>query len=166
MERTCLASSEANPTASRKWSSRPVGFSADILPRITPSIGFEWAPEPYALRSYLRSLELVRGLPDTALLPSHGPATSSTHDRVDELLHHRRERLDEVCEHIAAGATTAYQVATSMPWTRRRRQLDELPPEHQLSAVMEISAHLDVLTLHGKLNQSDGTTTRHYTLSR
>ncbi|WP_226955583.1 hypothetical protein [Rhodococcus opacus] len=53
-----------------------------------------------------------------------------------------------------------------MPWTRRRRQLDELPPEHQLSAVMEISAHLDVLTLHGKLNQSDGTTTRHYTLSR
>ncbi|WP_061699181.1 hypothetical protein [Rhodococcus sp. LB1] len=118
------------------------------------------------MRSYLRSLELVRGLPDTALLPSHGPATSSTHDRVDELLHHRRERLDEVCEHIAAGATTAYQVATSMPWTRRRRQLDELPPEHQLSAVMEISAHLDVLTLHGKLNQSDGTTTRHYTLSR
>ncbi|QDQ95953.1 MBL fold metallo-hydrolase [Rhodococcus sp. WB9] len=39
-------------------------FSGDhILPRLTPSIGFEWAPEPYPLRSYLRSLELVRGLP-------------------------------------------------------------------------------------------------------
>lgn len=107
-----------------------------IPPRITPSIGFEWAPEPYPLRSYLRSLELVRGLPDTALLPSHGPVTSSTHDRVDELLHHHRERLDE------------------------------LPPEHQLSAVMEISAHLDVLTLHGRLNRTGGTTTHHYGLSR
>lgn len=54
-------------------------FSGDhILPGITPSIGFEWAPEPYPLRSNLRSLELVRGLPDTALLPAHGPVTAST----------------------------------------------------------------------------------------
>ncbi|WP_050787303.1 hypothetical protein [Rhodococcus jostii] len=70
-----------------------------------------------------------------------------------------------MCEHIAAGARTAYQVAKAMRWTRRRRQFDELPPEHQLSAVMEISAHLDVLTLHGRLNRTDGTTTRHYALS-
>ncbi|WP_186301361.1 hypothetical protein [Rhodococcus sp. WB9] len=55
-----------------------------------------------------------------------------------------------MCEHIAAGATTAYHVAKAMRWTHRRRQLDELPPEHRLSAVMEIGAHLDVLTLHGR----------------
>ncbi|WP_268748128.1 MBL fold metallo-hydrolase [Rhodococcus opacus] len=127
-------------------------FSGDhILPRITPSIGFEWAPEPYPLRSYLRSLELVRGLPAPHCCLLTAPVTASTRDRVDEILHHHRERLDEVCEHIAAGATAAYHVAKSMRRTHRRRQLDELPPEHRLSAVMEITAHLDVLPLHGRL---------------
>ncbi|MCP2288334.1 MBL fold metallo-hydrolase [Nocardia amikacinitolerans] len=141
-------------------------FSGDhILPHITPSIGIEWAPERYPLRSYLQSLELVRGLPDTALLPAHGPVTCSTNARITELLQHHRERLDEVCELVAAGHTTAYQVARSMPWTRRGRRWEQLPVEHQLCAVMEISAHLDVLAMHGRLHHDDSAAARHYALA-
>ncbi|TSD92957.1 MBL fold metallo-hydrolase [Skermania sp. ID1734] len=141
-------------------------FSGDhILPSITPSIGFEWSPEPYPLRSYLSSLELVRCLPDAALLPSHGPVTASTHTRVDELLSHHERRLDDVCERIADGASTAYEVAQSMPWTRRSHRLDDLPLEHQLCAVTEIGAHLDVLTMQGRLRQRDSAATRHYALA-
>ncbi len=131
-------------------------FSGDhILPHITPSIGFEKAPEPHPLRSYLESLHLVGGLPDGALLPSHGPVTCSTHARVDALLEHHRQRLDEVCELVATGITTAHDIAAALPWTRRRRPLGELPPEHQLSAIMEISAHLDVLASQGRVGHDD-----------
>ncbi|AHH17647.1 hypothetical protein NONO_c28550 [Nocardia nova SH22a] len=31
----------------------------------------------------------------------------------------------------------------------------ELPPEHQLSAIMEISAHLDVLASQGRVGHDD-----------
>nr|WSZ19756.1 MBL fold metallo-hydrolase [Streptomyces canus] len=121
-------------------------FSGDhVLPHITPSLGFERSPEKYPLRSYLASLRLVRELPDALLLPAHGPVTRSVHTRVDELIAHHEERLDEVLRQVASGAETAYAVARALPWTRRQRRLDDLPLVHQMTAVLEIDAHLDVL---------------------
>lgn len=140
-------------------------FSGDhILPHITPSIGFEWAPESHPLRSYISSLEVVRALPDSAVLPSHGPVTTSSHHRTDELLHHHQRRLDEVCNEVAAGASTAYEVARALRWTRRDRRLDELAIEHQLSAVTEIHAHLDVLEMLGRVSYTDQSNVRTYAL--
>ncbi|WP_067904655.1 MBL fold metallo-hydrolase [Nocardia vaccinii] len=141
-------------------------FSGDhILPTITPSVGFEWTPEPQPLRSFLKSLQLILGRPDAAVLPSHGPVTTSAHARVRELLEHHQQRLDEVCDEIAGGAATAYQVARALPWTRRARRLDELPLEHQMSAIAEIDAHLDVLSLLGRLAHDDADTDRRYALA-
>lgn len=141
-------------------------FSGDhILPTITPSIGFEWSPAPHPLRSFLRSLRLVRELPDATLVSSHGPVTASTHERVDQLLDHHRHRLDEVCDEVASGNATAYQVARALPWTRRSTRLDDLPIEHQLSAITEINAHLDVLTMLGRVTRDDLTPATTYALA-
>ncbi|WP_067899657.1 MBL fold metallo-hydrolase [Nocardia vaccinii] len=141
-------------------------FSGDhILPAITPSIGFERTPEPQPLRSFLRSLQLILGRPDGALLPSHGPVTTSAHARVQELLEHHEQRLDEVCQEVTKGRTTAYQVAQALRWTRRARRLDELPLEHQMSAIAEIDAHLDMLSLLGRLAYDDADTVRRYALA-
>ncbi|WP_433567249.1 MBL fold metallo-hydrolase [Nocardia sp. CA-151230] len=141
-------------------------FSGDhILPHITPSIGFEWAPEAHPLRSYISSLELVRGLPDSVVLPSHGPVTASSHQRIEELLHHHQGRLDEICDEVAAGSATAYEVARALRWTRHNRRLDELPIDHQLSAVTEIHAHLDVLSMLGRVSYVDRSNVRSYALS-
>lgn len=138
-------------------------FSGDhILPTITPSIGFEWTPERTPLRSFLQSLKLVRGLPDGPLLPAHGPVTATAHARVDELLDHHRERLDVVCDEIHSGAETAFEVARALRWTRHSRRLDELALEHQMSAVVEVDAHLDVLTLLGRLTADDAEEARRY----
>jgi len=68
-----------------------------------------------------------------------------------ELLEHHRRRLLEVHELIAAGATTAFEVARQLPWTRHDRRLRDLPLDHQLSAIMEIDAHLDVLAMLGRI---------------
>ena len=70
-------------------------FAGDhILPHITPSIAVEI--EPAAVRRWAttsRHWQLIRALPDTRLLPAHGPVTDSVHVRIEELLAHHDERL-------------------------------------------------------------------------
>jgi glyoxylase-like metal-dependent hydrolase (beta-lactamase superfamily II) len=127
-------------------------FAGDhVLPHITPSIGFEPAPTASPLADYLQSLRLVRALPDTALLPAHGPVTGSVHARIDELLVHHAARLEAALHAVEGGAGTAYEVARQLTWTRRERALDDLDPFNQMLAVLETAAHLDVLVLQGRL---------------
>ncbi|MFC5995007.1 MBL fold metallo-hydrolase [Pseudonocardia hispaniensis] len=138
-------------------------FSGDhVLPHITPSIGYERAPEPAPLRSYLASLRLVRDLPDALMLPAHGPVSPSVHTRVDELLRHHEERLDASLTQLKAGASTAYEVAAGLPWTRRMSTLDDLETEHASLAVLEIAAHLDLLVTDGAVTACEVGGVVHY----
>ena len=134
-------------------------FAGDhVLPHISPSLAMEPFPEPQPLRSFMDSLELVRGLPDTLLLPAHGPVTSSVHVRVDELLAHHERRLDAAAAEVRVGRSTALEVARALPWTRRERKFDDLEPSSQMLAVLEIEAHLDLLADRGvlKVHSRDG----------
>lgn len=129
-----------------------VMFAGDhVLPHITPSIGFEPAPAPQPLARYLDSLALVRAMPDAILLPAHGPVGGSVHRRVEELLQHHHERLEQTADAIAAGASSAYEVAHRLTWTRRATPLGSLDPFNQMLAVLETAAHLDVLVRDGRL---------------
>ncbi|WP_243708578.1 MBL fold metallo-hydrolase [Actinomadura sp. GC306] len=142
-------------------------FAGDhVLPHITPSIGLETEPERKPLRSYLESLRLVRDMPDTLLLPAHGPVTPSVHTRVDELLEHHAERLDAAAAEVRAGHTTAFEVAAALPWTRRKRTLDDLDTFSRMLAVLEIEAHLDVLADRGVLDAHDEAGVRRYAVRR
>src|SRR6185312_13507486 len=99
-------------------------FAGDhVLPHITPSIGVELVRPPSPLRDYLGSLRLMSALPDATLLPAHGPVTSSTHARVEELLGHHEKRLTATAEAVAGGASTGFEVAGKLGWTRRKRTL-------------------------------------------
>ena len=72
-------------------------FAGDhVLPHITPSIGLEPQRTAMPLGDYLASLALVRSMPDTILLPAHGPVAPSVHARVDELLAHHEARLTAI----------------------------------------------------------------------
>jgi glyoxylase-like metal-dependent hydrolase (beta-lactamase superfamily II) len=127
-------------------------FAGDhVLPHITPSIGFESAPEASPLGSYLESLKLMRELPDLRLLPAHGPVTESVHERVDALLEHHAERLDACAAAVAAGSGTAYETARALTWTRRERRFDDLDVFNQMLATTETRAHLEVLVTQGRL---------------
>ena len=121
-------------------------FAGDhILPRITPSIGFEAAPAPSPLAAYLRSLALVKELPDTQLLPAHGPVTGSTHARADELLAHHERRLAASAAAVAAGARTGWRWPTTSAGPGGSGSSAELDPFNQTLAVLETVAHLTVL---------------------
>jgi glyoxylase-like metal-dependent hydrolase (beta-lactamase superfamily II) len=127
-------------------------FAGDhVLPHITPSIGFQPSITRLALRDYLDSLRLMLTLPDSRLLPAHGPVCDSTHDRVHELLAHHETRLQQTLEAAAAGPVTALQAAGVIPWTHRQRKLADLDPMSQVLAIGETAAHLEVLVLRGQL---------------
>jgi glyoxylase-like metal-dependent hydrolase (beta-lactamase superfamily II) len=127
-------------------------FAGDhVLPHITPSIGFQPVITRLALDQYLGSLRLMLTLPDTRLLPAHGPVQPSTHTRVRQLLEHHETRLAQTLEVAAAGPVTAFAVAGVLPWTRRQRKLAELDPMNQLLATGETAAHLEVLVIRGQL---------------
>ncbi|WP_027946220.1 MBL fold metallo-hydrolase [Amycolatopsis taiwanensis] len=140
-------------------------FTGDhVLPHITPSIGFQPGGAELPLRDFLDSLRLVRGMPDRRMLPAHGKVSDSVHQRIDELLDHHEERLARTAETIEQGATTAYEAALRLAWTRRRRRLGELDPFNQMLAVNETGAHLDLLVHQGKLAATEESGVRLYRL--
>jgi len=129
-------------------------FAGDhVLPHITPSIGFELVMVESPLRDYLASLRLVREMPDSVLLPAHGPSTASTHQRVDELLTHHDERLTATAQAVDHGASTGFEVAGILTWTRHQRRFTDLDVFNQMMAVHETMAHLQVLVERGWLNR-------------
>jgi glyoxylase-like metal-dependent hydrolase (beta-lactamase superfamily II) len=134
-------------------------FAGDhILPHITPSIGLEPYPEEQPLSSYLGALRRVRYMPDTMLLPAHGPISPSVHVRSDEILVHHDSRLSVVMDAVINGMNTASAVSRRMTWTRRELEFHDLDPMNQMLAVLEIGAHLDLLVHQGRLRkrESDG----------
>jgi glyoxylase-like metal-dependent hydrolase (beta-lactamase superfamily II) len=126
-------------------------FAGDhVLPHITPSLAFEECPPELPLREYLRSLAVVRKLPDMRLLPAHGPVSPSTHARVDELTEHHASRLAAMAEVLTGGQSSpdghsAYEVAQAVPWTSRQRKLTDLDAMNQMLAIGETVYHLDLL---------------------
>jgi len=121
-------------------------FAGDhVLPHITPSIGFEAVPVEQPLDDFLRSLRLVRDMPDQRLLPAHGPVQPSVHARIDELFEHHALRLDQAHHAVKGDAPTAYEIAQLLTWTRRKKSFADLDPFNQMLAVTETAAHLDLL---------------------
>ncbi len=139
---------------------RQVLFAGDhVLPTITPSIGFELVFADNPLAAFLGSLRKVRELPDLVLLPAHGPVAPSSHARVEELLAHHDERLDQCAARVPAGGSSAYDVATALTWTRHERAFSELDGFNRAMATMETMVHLDLLASDGRLarEEVDGT---------
>ena len=62
------------------------------------------------LADYLGSLERLQALGGLAVLPGHGPELPSAGLAAQAYLQHRRARLEQVREAVAAGATTPEQV--------------------------------------------------------
>jgi glyoxylase-like metal-dependent hydrolase (beta-lactamase superfamily II) len=138
-------------------------FAGDhVLPQITPSISLEAVNPLNPLGDFLESLALVRSMPDRMLLPAHGPVTDSVHARIDELIDHHGRRLDECEKSVLAGASTGYDVARTLRWTRHEFPLDDLDIFNRIMATGETGAHLILLVAQGRLKMTDIDGVRHF----
>lgn len=118
-------------------------FTGDhVLPRITPNVSAGPLGSPDPLASYLDSLAALKGLGEVQVLPAHVDQFDDLPGRVAELRQHHLQRLDETARCLAEGASTVWQVATSLRWSR---PLDRFPAFLQRAALGEAHAHLQRL---------------------
>ena len=139
-------------------------FSGDhVLFRITPNI-CRWTGVADSLGDYLGSLNKVRSLPVKLLLPAHREETGDLRKRVDELTAHHIRRIENAWEAVRERpGLTAYEIAGQMAWSIRCRNWGEFPLTQKFFAVGEALAHLDYLTVRGRLERRlDGNQVRYF----
>lgn len=69
-----------------------------ILPRITPNISYWFHGDPDPLKTYLESLNKVKQLDAEYVIPSHGKPFYGANERIDEIISHHDDRLNETIE--------------------------------------------------------------------
>jgi glyoxylase-like metal-dependent hydrolase (beta-lactamase superfamily II) len=140
-------------------------FTGDhVLDPVTPHVGI-WYPERGdSLGEYVASLHKVKITGATGVLPAHGEPWDDLGHRVDELLAHEQTRESQVVAALEAGSRSAADVARALPWTRRNRTLDDLPPTHRQFAVAETLAHLEHLRVRNVVTRDKDARPITYTL--
>ncbi|MBO0832017.1 MAG: hypothetical protein J2P29_08620, partial [Actinobacteria bacterium] len=107
------------------------------------------------LEDYLASLDKLRGIQPTEVLPAHEYRFSDLDSRLSALAAHHQERLAEAERGlVAAGSagTTAWQAATGVTWSR---PWSELASFQRLAAMGEVLSHLRYLQARGRAAETD-----------
>jgi glyoxylase-like metal-dependent hydrolase (beta-lactamase superfamily II) len=124
---------------------RKILFSGDhVLDDITPNISL-WSDRHDPLNEFLHSLEKIRDIDATLVLPGHRSAITDLQRRVDELKEHHRVRAAEVLEILGKGPQNAYDVAAGMTWDLSYDDFDSFPVSQKWFAAGEALAHLKYL---------------------
>ena len=135
-----------------------------VLFDITPNITV-WVTMENALEKYLQSLRKIKAYEVVMPLAAHRASNMSLNQRVDELLLHHDQRLEDVVNIIREGGTMdAYQVAARMKWSIRARDWSDFPLSQKRFAVGEAIAHIIYLVDHGRLRRSERAGINYYSV--
>lgn len=128
-------------------------FSGDhVLPRISPNVAVHPAFEADVLSEFLTSLAKVARLEVDLVLPGHERSFTGLGSRVEELLTHHEQRLDEVLAVVAhEPGSSCWQVTEQVTWSRA---LDQFSPSMIRAAVAETMAHLIRLEALGRVRRT------------
>lgn len=134
-------------------------FSGDhILYDISPNITM-WTDVKDSLGNYIASLNKVDKLPFVTAYPAHRELHDHPHDRIQALLAHHRDRLNEALAIIKAHpGSTGYETASKMKWSIHGTGWHDYPVSQKWFAVAEALAHLDWLEIRGfiRFEEVDG----------
>jgi len=124
-----------------------------VLPRITPHISVHTGSGDDPLGDYLASLEkIARSDRGGLTLPAHEHRFHGLTERAAALRAHHEDRLREVRAVVAAGATTSWEVASGMKWSRPWAVTEVMMRN---AAIGEALAHLHTLVHRGVLTRTD-----------
>lgn len=119
-----------------------------VLPRITSNVGLYPNARPDPLGDFLAALEKMKPLGVKRVLPAHGEPFDDCNGRVDEILAHHAQRLDEALNALGGGRD-AYAVCRILfPKLRS--------PHEERFALAETLAHLRYLQLRGRVREDAG----------
>jgi glyoxylase-like metal-dependent hydrolase (beta-lactamase superfamily II) len=123
-----------------------------VLPRITPNIS-SYERTSTALADYLQSLEALRGIEPSEVLPAHEYRFAGLDDRVTHLQEHHHERLAEIAAVLKPGdGQSAWEIASRVTWSRPWSQISGFPRQ---AAIGEVVAHLQYLANEGQAVLAD-----------
>jgi glyoxylase-like metal-dependent hydrolase (beta-lactamase superfamily II) len=122
-----------------------------VLPTISPNISSHPQAGVDPLGDYLASLERLRPYGDGLALPGHQWRFDGLGRRIDELLAHHEQRLDDAEALVGAGAETVWEVATRLAWSR---PWEEIAGFMRRAALGETAAHLVRLERRGRLHRT------------
>ena len=127
-----------------------------ILPQISPIVSVWWYRSGVSpLPDFLSSISKCRSLPaDALVLPSHRQPFRGLHRRIDELLDHHRDRLQELRDGLRENGTLTSLQAKQILFARIE------DPGNFVFAVGETVAHLEHLVRTGEMTietRPDGT---------
>lgn len=139
-------------------------FGGDhILAKITPNINF-WDFEADYLGIYLKNLRKVRQWHVKHLYSAHRALLDDADARIDELLIHHANRLEETRTLLRQGLDTVYQIAVKMHWDYGGGSFESFPPAQKWFAASEVFAHLEHLNACGETSREKRGGAYHYTL--
>ncbi|NME36574.1 MULTISPECIES: MBL fold metallo-hydrolase [Fusobacterium] len=129
-------------------------FSGDhVLFDITPNIT-SWLEKKDSLGDYIESLKKIKKLDIKTTFPGHREIGISIYDRIDSILNHHKERLEELLEVLSKkDSQTAYEIASQMTWNTRGKGWNEFPDNQKWFATGETMSHLDYLYCRNKIEK-------------
>mgnify|MGYP001099898563 CR=1 FL=1 len=123
-----------------------------ILFDITPNVS-SWEDDINPLKDYIKNLEKLKAYDIEIVLPAHRGVTCSAHERIDEIIAHHNERLDELlCVLKENGELNTYEIASRLTWNTPCNWRD-MPTFQKYSAVGEVVAHLAFLLDRGLIEK-------------
>ncbi|HBV87821.1 MBL fold metallo-hydrolase [Desulfosporosinus sp.] len=124
-----------------------------ILDEITPNITF-WGFEQDILATYIKSLNKVYNFEIDYLLTAHRKIVRNHRNRINELLHHHEERLQEILSILKGGRKTPVEMAASMHWDIGHKKWSDFPPSQMWFASGEALSHLEHLVHIGVVERT------------
>ena len=120
-----------------------------VLGDITPNIP-QWNLEDNLLAQYLDTLDKVRGMDISLVLPGHRRLIHDHCGRIDEIKEHHRVRLEEILRILASGPSNAFALAGHMKWDIAS-DWSAFPVTQKWFATGEAMAHLAYLRHKGQV---------------
>ncbi len=131
-------------------------FSGDhILPDTITHIGVhtEIAFNPHL--SYMQSLQGMRHIQASTVLPGHEHAFNNLQQRIDELIVYHEHLKAAVFETILHEPKTAYQISSEIKWMEGPMKWDRLAPVTQAGLTTKTLAYLKALQTEKKAERLD-----------
>lgn len=126
-----------------------------ILPTITPDVNLEPNSGPNPLDDYLNSLNEIKQLKVSLVLPGHRQPFTNLPQRIEEIIQNYKQRSSEILEAVKAEAKTAYQISTEMTWIINMKPVSsqDMGPWERRLAFLKTLAHLESMRFKGKVDK-------------